>query len=129
MLGSSSMTLPGFNTSDGAMAQAIAGDFWYDSYDITNADGSTTTIPANYDAFYPRAANCAGSSIFNMVPNDRYMLNMAYLRIKNITLGYTLPRHLTQRINMEKARFYVSLENFFTFDHLKGLPLDPEEIA
>ena len=64
-----------------------------------------------------------------MVVNDRYLLNMAYFRIKNITLGYTLPKVLTRKISMEKARVYVSLENFFTFDHLNGLPLDPEEIA
>ena len=54
---------------------------------------------------------------------------MAYLRIKNITLGYTLPKSLTQKVSISKARVYVSLENFFTFDHLRGLPVDPEEIA
>ncbi|MDO4825923.1 MAG: TonB-dependent receptor [Bacteroidia bacterium] len=129
MWGSSSMTLPGFNTSDGAMAQTFAGDFWYDEYEITNIDGTKTTIPANYDAFYPRAADTAGESIFNMVKSDRYLLNMAYLRIKNITLGYTLPQNLTKLVNLQKARVYVSLENFFTFDHLKGLPIDPEEVA
>ncbi len=127
MWGSSSMTLPGFNTSDGAMAQTFAGDFWYDEYEITNIDGTKTTIPANYDAFYPRAAN-AGSA-FNMVTNDKYLLNMAYLRIKNITFGYTLPQNLSKVASLQKARIYVSLENFFTFDHLKGLPIDPEEIA
>ena len=127
MWGSSSMTLPGFNTSDGAMAQTFAEDFWYDEYEITNIDGSKTTIPANYDAFYPRAAN-SGSS-FNMVTNDKYLLNMAYLRIKNITLGYTLPQNLSKAVSMQKARVYISLENFFTFDHLKGLPIDPEEVA
>lgn len=129
MLGSSSMTLPGFNTSDGAMAQTFAGDFWHESFTIVNEDGSKTTVPANYDAFYPRAANCSGSSIFNMVANDRYMLNMAYLRIKNITLGYTLPQNITRKASISRARVYVSLENFFTFDHLRGLPLDPEEVA
>ena len=54
---------------------------------------------------------------------------MFYLRVKNITLGYTLPRNLTRKISMQKARVYVSLENFFTFDKLRGLPLDPEEIT
>ena len=64
-----------------------------------------------------------------MVPSDRYLLNMAYLRVKNITLGYTIPQKITRKINMQKARVYVSLENFFTFDHLRGLPIDPEEIT
>ena len=129
MWGSSSMTLPGFNTGDGAMAQTFAANSWHEAYTIVNADGSKTEMPANYDAFYPRAANCANGNVFNMVVNDRYLLNMAYFRIKNITLGYTLPKVLTRKISMEKARVYVSLENFFTFDHLNGLPLDPEEIA
>ncbi len=124
MWGSSSMTLPGFNSSDGSMAQAFAGDFWYETKD---ANGNV--IDANYDAFYPRAANCSGSSVFNMVTNDKYLLDMSYLRIKNITLGYSIPAKLLKKVNMSKARFYVSLENFFTFDNLNGLPLDPETIA
>ncbi len=124
MWGSSSMTLPGFNTADGAMAKAFTDDFWYETY---NSAGEV--IDANSDAKYPRAANCDNSSIFNMVVNDRYLLNMAYLRIKNITFGYTLPSKLTRKAYISKARFYVSLENFFTFDHLHGLPVDPEIIA
>ncbi len=124
MLGSSWTTIPGFSSGDGGMAATFANDFWYETKD---ANGNV--IDANYDAFYPRAANCGRSLIFNMVPSDRYMLNMAYFRIKNITLGYTLPKSLTQKASISKARVYVSLENFFTFDHLHGLPVDPEEIA
>ena len=124
MLGSSWTTIPGFSSGDGGMAATFANDFWYETKD---ANGNV--IDANYDAFYPRAANCGRSLIFNMVPSDRYMLNMAYFRIKNITLGYTLPKTLTQKASISKARLYVSLENFFTFDHLNGLPVDPEEIA
>lgn len=123
MWGSSSLTLPGFNTSDGAMAATFANDFWYETYE----DGKL--VDSNYDAFYPRAANTSNGSSFNMCVNDKYLLNMAYFRVKNITFGYTLPKVVTQKISMERARFYVSLENFFTFDHLRGLPIDPEEIA
>ena len=53
---------------------------------------------------------------------------MAYLRVKNITFGYTLPAVLAGKAYMKSARVYASLENFFTFDHLRGLPLDPEVI-
>lgn len=124
MVGSSWTSIPGYSSGDGGMAATFANDFWYETYDD---DGNV--IDSNYDAFYPKAANCGRSLIFNMVTSDRYLLNMAYLRVKNITLGYTLPRVLTQKINMQKARVYVSLENFFTFDHLNGLPIDPEEIT
>ncbi len=124
MLGSSWMTVAGFQMGDGGMPATFANDFWFE-----DKDANGNVIASNYDAFYPRPASCGRGLIFNMVPSDRYMLNMAYLRIKNITLGYTLPKSLTQKVSISKARVYVSLENFFTFDHLRGLPVDPEEIA
>lgn len=53
---------------------------------------------------------------------------MAYLRVKNITLGYTLPSSLTKKVMISRLRVYAALENFITFDHLGTLPIDPEEI-
>lgn len=109
------LAIPGYNASDGAMPQAFAGNFWRE--DRTGA-------------FYPRPYNQAGSNIaWNMQPQSRYLLNMAYMRIKNITLGYTLPQALTQKVSLTKVRIYGSLENFFTFDHLRDLPIDPEVIS
>ncbi|MCF0163862.1 MAG: TonB-dependent receptor [Bacteroidales bacterium] len=124
MWGSSSLTLAGFNTSDGSMAQTFAGDFWYETKDATGK-----VIDSNYGAFYPRAANGSNGNSLNMQPSDRYLINMAYLRLKNVTLGYTIPEKLTRKIMIDKFRVYVSLENYLTFDHLKGLPIDVEEIA
>ena len=125
MLGSSWLTVPGFNiTGDGGSAQCFVADFWYET-----KDASGNVIEANYDAFYPRAASLGRSRSFNMTDNDRYMLNMAYLRLKNVTLGYTLPQKLTRKAFIDKLRFYVSLENFLTFDHLNGIPIDVEEVS
>lgn len=124
MWGSSSMTLAGYNSADGAMAQTFAGDFWYETFDAAG-----NVVDNNYDAFYPRAANCANSSIFNMTTNDKYLLNMAYLRMKNVTLGYTMPNKISKKAFIEKLRIYVSLENMLTFDHLNGLPIDPEVVS
>ncbi|HEU5148061.1 MAG TPA: TonB-dependent receptor [Chryseosolibacter sp.] len=113
--GNGFLALPGYQASDGAMPQAIAGDFWRED---------------RTDAFYPAPWNMGGaSSGYNMQVQSRYLLNMAYLRIKNITLGYTLPHAMTQKVHLNKVRIYASLENFFTFDNLRGLPVDPEEIA
>jgi hypothetical protein len=109
------LAIPGYNASDGAMPQAIAGDFW-------RADRP--------DAFYPAPYNQAGSSTtLNMQPQSRYLLDMSYLRIKNITLGYTLPLAISQKVHLTKVRVYGSLENFVTFDHLGNLPIDPEAVA
>ena len=37
--------------------------------------------------------------------------------------------HHRRKVNVDKCRFYISLENYLTFDHLNGLPIDVEEIA
>ena len=112
--GNSSMTIAGFNSSDGSMAQAIAGDFWKED---------------RTDAYYPRPYNNANSNnTNNMQIQTRYLLDMSYFRIKNITLGYSLPAKLMRKANISKLRVYAALENFFTFDHLKGLPIDPEVV-
>ncbi len=125
MWGASPLAIPGFNSSDGAMPKVIAQDFWYETY-----DGSGNVIDSNYDAFYPRAYNLGASSTGNnMQVCDRYLLNMAYLRMKNLTIGYTMPRQLTRKAMINNVRIYISLENFLTFDKLRGLPIDPEEIA
>ena len=44
--------------------------------------------------------------------------------MKNITLGYTLPRNLTQKIGVERFRVYAMAENLFTFTKYHGF--DPE---
>ena len=54
---------------------------------------------------------------------------MSYLRIKNITLGYTLPVAIAQKVKLDKVRVYGSLENFVTWDHLGDLPIDPEVVS
>src|SRR3546814_9380382 len=59
---------------------------------------------------------------------SKYLLNMAYLRIKNITLGYSFEPSLLEKVMVKTARIYVALENFVTWDHLNGLPFDPEVI-
>lgn len=113
--GSGQLAIPGYFAKEGAMPQAIAGDYW-------KADRT--------DAFYPRAWNMGGADEgYVMRPQTKYMLDMSYLKIKNITLGYNVPTSLLKRIKVANARVYVSLENFITFDNLRGLPIDPEAIS
>ena len=64
-----------------------------------------------------------------MRTQTKYMLDMSYLKIKNITLGYNMPTSILKRAKIASARVYVSLENFITFDNLRGLPIDPEAIS
>ena len=112
--GNGFLAIPGYYSSNGAMPQAFASDFWRED---------------RTDAFYPAPYDQAGSNTtLNMQVQTRYLLNMAYMRIKNITLGYSIPSSLTNKIHVSKIRVYAALENFFTFDHLGTLPIDPEEI-
>ncbi len=64
-----------------------------------------------------------------MQRQSKYLLNMAYLRVKNINLGYSFQQNLINKVGLTKARLYLSLENFITFDNLRGLPVDPEAIS
>lgn len=52
--------------------------------------------------------------------SDLYVHNGSYARIKNIQLGYTLPSYLTQKIFIQKLRFYVAAENLLTMTSYKG---------
>lgn len=56
--------------------------------------------------------------------SDLYVKNGNYLRLKNIQLGYTLPRSLTQQVFIQRLRLYVAAENLLTLTSYKGL--DPE---
>lgn len=63
----------------------------------------------------------------NFYPQTKYIVNMAYLRLKNITLGYTLPRQLTRKATIEKVRIYGSILNpFDIINHNQGTGIDPE---
>ncbi|MBE8722734.1 SusC/RagA family TonB-linked outer membrane protein [Sphingobacterium pedocola] len=113
--GEGPLATPGYHVRDGAMSQVIAEDYWRED---------------RTDAFYPRAWHMNGSSSnWVMRPQSRYMLDMSYLKIKNITVGYNLPANIANRVKFKSARVYVSLENFITFDNLRGLPIDPEAIS
>ena len=52
------------------------------------------------------------------------MQDGSYLRLKNISLGYTLPRALTQKVKINRFRVYVMAENLFTWTKYWGY--DPE---
>ena len=63
---------------------------------------------------------------FNYYPQSRYIVHMSYLRLKNITLGYTLPADITKKIYMEKVRVYFSTTNPLTITRGYNAPIDPE---
>ncbi|MND58701.1 TonB dependent receptor [compost metagenome] len=63
----------------------------------------------------------------NTRPSNRFIEDGSYLRVKNVTLGYTLPQSLMQKIKLQKVRIYLSAQNLFTFTNYSGF--DPEVSA
>ena len=86
----------------------------------------------NPDAYFPRPRGySAGGSHVDQRPlgavNDRYLQNIGYLRLKNLTFGYTLPEKITKKAAFSKVRFYFTGENlFYVAPGLHGKYVDPE---
>ena len=76
--------------------------------------------PTNTNASRP-AANNTSDHVYR---SDLMVSDGSYMRIKQIQLGYTLPKTLVQKAGIDRARVFVSLDDFFTFTKYEGL--DPE---
>lgn len=86
--------------------------------------------PDNRDAYFPRVkAYIARNTGYELAcPQTRYLQNAAYLRLQNLTLGYTLPRALTRRAGIDRLRIYFSAENVFETSHLHA-NVDPSTVS
>ena len=82
----------------------------------------------NRNAYFPRPVADLARSFAMSRPNDRYLQNLAYCRLKNLTVGYTLPKTLTKKVYLEKVRLYFSGENLFITSKLKSDYVDPEQM-
>ena len=80
--------------------------------------------PENTDAYFPRPTWNNGG---NRQTSDRYLQNAAYIRLKNITLGYTVPQAVLSKIGISRLRIYLQGENLLTFTPLID-SYDPELI-
>ena len=110
-------------------------EFWssyLDSWRTPSAYIRDRWTPENPNGYYPRLFNRAahgGGSYEWGVVNSRYLQNAAYLRLKNLTLGYTLPKELTGKWGIDNLRVYFSGENLWTRSHLTVDALDPETVG
>lgn len=104
---------------------------------FTNGWGSETYGNAydswtseNTGAYFPRLKHFQNWNIVSDWEGcqTRFIQNGAYVRLKNITFGYSLPKKLTRKINIERIRFFYSGDNLFTVSGLyKYSNLDPED--
>ena len=70
----------------------------------------------NRDAYLPRYAGY--NSSIKSTPQTRYLQNAAYIRLKNLQLGYNLPQTVTSKLRMQNARVYISAENLWCWSPL-----------
>lgn len=103
------------------------------THEVVNAWGYYTDDPAdprNINAKYPRLSytyNTEDSSRDNgSYQNDIWIMNGDYFSLRNIEVGYSLPKSLISKIHMSQCRFYFSAYNLATISHMpKGM--DPEK--
>ncbi len=67
-----------------------------------------------------------GGAATNNLVSDFYYKKAGYMRLKNMSLGYNLPKHWLESANIEKVRIYFSGVNLLTFDKLRKYHIDPE---
>ena len=94
-----------------------------------------TEANPNQNAEFPRLfpGNAARGTISvlelgrnNFYPQSKYMVNMAYLRLKNLTVGYALPTNMISKLYLQKARIYFSANNLAELINKSNAPVDPE---
>ncbi len=81
------------------------------SYNLNRwtGEGTSTTVP--------RLTTAATA---NTIFSDYYVEDASFLRLQNIQLGYTVPAGLTQKVRIEKLRFYAGVSNLYTFTKYMG---------
>ncbi len=80
----------------------------------------------NMDGIYPGLSNTSNpfSGSNPTSTNDFWLMNANYLRIKNVTLGYTLPQKVLSALKLKTIRIYADFQNLYVFTKYKGI--DPE---
>jgi len=109
----------------------VAYPMWQ-ALDILYANQLDFWTPSNPNALYPNPYPGNGGIISglmagnnNFAPQTKYLLNMAYCRLKNVTVGYTLPKALMDKYTIQKLRVYFSGQNLAEITNV-GAPIDPE---
>lgn len=92
-------------------------DYWRPA-DETNMFGPNT------DSYFPKPYFSAERNK-NTQDQSRYVLNASYIRLKNLQIGYSLPKNMLEKVYVSRARVYFSAENLLTFSTLPKL-YEPE---
>ena len=93
------------------------------SQDVLNNYWSTNnTAEQNANVFYPRLSSDHSDN--NYIESTYWLKSSDYLRLKNVEIGYRLPKSVNKFLGVEELRFYANAVNLITWDHMKIF--DPE---
>jgi len=130
---SANATWNGFDVN--VLLQGAAGrkDFWLNNFNTTNIPQSRYASSwvqwnnpwsvSNPDGIWPRLAGPGN----NVTTTSFWLDNLSYLRIKNIQIGYNLPKKWMAKLSVDNLRIFASGENLATFTKFRGL--DPERMG
>ena len=96
-------------TGVGLMEDVVAGHEWKKPGD---------------EAKYPRWSNEKAGD--NRKNSDFFLLNNNFIRLRNASIGYSLPKALLQKVNISNVRFYITGDNLLTFGAAQRQHADPE---
>jgi hypothetical protein len=82
-------------------------------------------LGANLDAYYPKASWSGGK---NFQRSTYFLQDASYVRLKNVTIGYTVPQNITRKFYVENLRVFASGENLLTLTKFSKLS-DPELVS
>lgn len=89
----------------------------YNTYPTWHVDNMYREELQNFDAYLPRLVGyiAQGSGRALNIPNDRYLQDASYIRLRNLQVGYSLPESLIDKIGASKITVYFSGENLWTY--------------
>lgn len=106
----------------------IAGNYFVNQYNdewsVQGKIGTDWWSPTNRDAYFPRPLITGGSDV--TTAQTRYMQNAAYLRLKQLTLGYNIPQSVTQKLGIQRLQIYFSGNNLWEATKMVKI-VDPEQ--
>ncbi len=125
-----------FNYKNFDLSVFLQGSYGNDIMNLTKRSGTTNAIlsqnqlvealnywtPDNTDTNIPRPINSESNT--NLFISDRYVEDGSYLRIQNVSLGYSLPQDVLSKVKISRLRIYGSVQNLYTFTDYSGY--DPE---
>jgi TonB-linked SusC/RagA family outer membrane protein len=128
-IGKRDLDLRGLGTFRGPANGPLHANVYTEHLDYWRPEDTTNPLGANTDGYFPNAyLQFTGDNNKNYrYATTRYLQNGAYLRLKNVQIGYTIPKEVLNKANIKNARLYLSGENLLTFTDL--LIYDPEAFS